>query len=74
MCRNILTGKKKDLSKVWCFSSGELGHFANSCPKRKDKEASDSKEEAAKRDDGNEDDVAMTAHVPREKRWGDIDL
>ena len=34
----------------------------------------DSKAVAAKEDDGFDDDVAMSVHVPREKRWGDIDL
>ena len=64
--------KKKDLSKVQCFRDDELGNFANTCPKRKDKEALDSKAATAKGDDGSEDVVAMSAHVPREKRWGDI--
>ena len=27
-----------------------------------------------KGDDGSDDDVAMSTHVSREKRWGDIDL
>ena len=52
-----------------------MGHFTNTCPqKKKGKEDSDSKVVATKGDDGNDDDVAMSAHVPREKRWGDIDM
>ena len=65
--------KKKDLSKVRCFNCGDLGHFVSSCPKKKDKGSSDSKAAAAK-DDGSDDDATMSAHVPREKRWGDMDL
>ena len=38
---------------------------------KKDKGASDSKAATAK-DDGSEDDIAMSAHEPR--KWGDMDL
>ena len=48
---------------------------ATTCPqKKKCKEDFDSKAAASKGDDGSDDDVAMSAHVPREKRWGDIVL
>ena len=67
--------KKKHLSKVRCFRFGELGHFATTCPmKKKSREDSDSKAAVTKGDDGSDDDVAMSAHVPREKREGNIDL
>ena len=62
--------KKCDLSKIKCFQCGELGHFANNCPQKKDKEASSSK--VAVVDDGSDYDIAMSAYEPR--KWGDLDL
>ena len=69
--------KKKDLSKVRCFHCGALGHYANQCPRKKNKgKASDSKAAPAKpeKEVEEDDDCAMSAHVPLEKRWGDIEL
>ena len=54
-------------------SSGNLGHFASSFPKKKDKGASDSKAAVAN-NNGSNDDAIMSAHAPREKRWGDMDI
>ena len=51
-----------------------MGHFAKTCSKKKVKEDSDCKAVAVKRDDVSDDDVAMSAHVPQEKRWGRIVL
>eukprot|EP00253_Pinus_taeda_P002280 PITA_02280 len=69
--------KKKDLSKVKCFNCGELGHYVNQCLKKKSKgEASDSMAAPmkAEKEVEEDDDCAMSAHVPLEKRWGEIEL
>ena len=69
--------KKEDLSKVKCFNCVELGHYANQCSRKKNKgEASDSKAtlEKEEKEVEDDDDCAMSAHVPLEKRWGDIEL
>ncbi len=70
--------KKKDLSKVKCFHcGGDLGDFANQCPRKKNKgEASESKAALARaeKEVEEDDDCAMSAHVPLEKKWGDIEL
>jgi len=69
--------KKKDLSKIKCFNCGELGHYVNQCSRKKNKgEVSDSKVVLVKAEKELEedDDCAMSAHVPLEKRWGDTEL
>jgi len=69
--------KKKYLSKIKCFNCGELGNYANQCLRKKNKaKASDSKVALAKveKEVEEDDDCAMSAHVPLEKRWGDIEL
>ena len=69
--------KKKGLSKINCFNCGELGHYATQCPRKKNKgEVFDSKATPTKaeKEVEDDDDCAMSAHVPLEKRWGDIEL
>jgi len=67
---------KKGITKVRCFNCGELGHYATRCPRKKGKgEASDSKAALANEDkDVEDDDCAMSAHAPLEKRWGNMEL
>ena len=69
--------KKKDISKVKCFHCAKLSHYTSQCPKKKNKgEAFDSKVAPAKveKEVETDDDCAMSAHAPLEKRWGDIEL
>lgn len=69
--------KKKDISKIKCFNCGELGHYVNQCLRKKNKgKTSDSKAMPAKveKEVEEDDNCAMSAHVPLEKRWGDITL
>ena len=69
--------KKKDLSKIKCFHCGEMGHYTIQCPRRKSKgESSETKAvpARAKKEVLTDDDYAMSAHAPLERKWGDIEL
>ena len=53
-----------------------MGHFAMQCPqKKKGKEENcDSMVAPAQADKEDDDDYAISAHVPLGKKWGDIKL
>jgi len=67
---------KKYVSKFKFYRCGELCHFVTQCPRKKGKEEkSDSKAAPVKADKEDDDeDWAMSAHAPLEKRWGNIEL
>ena len=69
--------KKKDLSKIKCFHCGEMGHYVTQCPRKKSKEESfeiKATPTQAEKELLTDDDCAMSAHAPLEKKWGDIEL
>ena len=68
--------KKKDLSKIKCFHYGEMGHYATQCPRKKSKGVSSETKAAlaqAEKEVLTNDDCAMNAHTPLERKWGDIE-
>lgn len=60
-----------------CFHCGELGHYVSQCPRKKSKgEASETKAAPtrAEKEAEIDDDYAMSAHTPLERKWGDIEV
>lgn len=69
--------KKKDLSKIKCLHYGELGHYATQCQRKKSKgESFETKAvpTQAEKEVLTDEDCAMSAHMPLEKKCGDIEL
>ena len=69
--------KKKDLSKIKCFHCVEMGHYVTQCPRKKSKGESSKTKVASARAEKEvltDNDCAMSAHTPLERKWGDIEL
>ena len=71
-------GNKRERKRTYPKSNAldvEKWVISPRCPWKKGKEEKlDSKVAPAKADEEDDDDCAMSAHVPLEKRWGDIEL
>jgi hypothetical protein len=72
------SGQKKDISKVRCFTCGEMGHYVGHCPKRKKKRQQDGMAATAKEEEfvaqfGRECAFVSYCSVdaPSSVKWGD---